>query len=252
VESDLCEREPVTIDKPMAKVQFGSGVAAISGRVAGTVFARNRGGAYMRRFSVPVNKRTTAQQAVRQRFAESSGQWMLLPAGMRAAWESWASTHPVRDRFGASLILTGHQAFCAVANNAALAGEPGAYDSPPPAPTFKQPVMEGMGSINASPVVVTSWTTGTTFLAGDIIVIWASPPVSPGVRFTFDKLKLVAVIQMPYGLAPHDPGPDFGAEYAAVFGGTENAVGKKIVFHSLSYSNGQLGTPIDVEALIID
>src|SRR5439155_18595087 len=58
-------RRPRAGQKPtMAKVQFGSGVAYISGRIAGTVHARNKGGSYIRRFSVPINPATGFQQGV--------------------------------------------------------------------------------------------------------------------------------------------------------------------------------------------
>src|SRR5690606_27930634 len=53
------------------KVQFsGLGVVAGSGKIQGTVAARNRSGAYLRVKVTPVNPQTTYQQAARQRLTQ--------------------------------------------------------------------------------------------------------------------------------------------------------------------------------------
>ena len=102
----------------MAKVQFGSGVAYMSGRVAGTVYSRNKGGSYIRRFSVPVNASTLFQQGVRSSLAAASSAWRDLTPSVQQAWVAWASTHPVIDRLGAAIQLTGQQAFVQANRNA--------------------------------------------------------------------------------------------------------------------------------------
>ena len=128
----------------MAKVQFGSGVAYISGRIAGTVHARNRGGSYIRRFSVPVNPSTTFQQQIRSSLATASAAWRNLSAGVQLAWGAWAETHPVIDRLGAAIKLSGAQAFVAVNRNAFSAGLGAlSIEVPPLEPVYEYPFEAG-------------------------------------------------------------------------------------------------------------
>ena len=53
----------------MALIKTGPAVAVISGSVGGTVFSRNKGGAYMRNRSIPVNPQSAAQVVVRAAMA---------------------------------------------------------------------------------------------------------------------------------------------------------------------------------------
>ncbi len=63
-----------------------------SGKLAGMVFARNRGGAYVRRYVTPLNPSTAKQRAVRERFALRANEWQQLSEDARAAWNEYAGT----------------------------------------------------------------------------------------------------------------------------------------------------------------
>jgi len=63
-----------------------------SGKLAGMVFARNRGGAYVRRYVTPLNPSTSKQRAVRERFALRASEWQQLDEGTRAGWHEYANT----------------------------------------------------------------------------------------------------------------------------------------------------------------
>jgi len=63
-----------------------------SGKLAGMVFARNRGGAYVRRYVTPLNPSTSKQRAVRERFALRANEWQQLGEDARAAWHEYANT----------------------------------------------------------------------------------------------------------------------------------------------------------------
>ncbi len=95
----------------MAKIKLGPMAAQISGSIAGTVFSRNRGGTYIRNRAIPTDPNTSAQQNVRAILASQSQSWADLTDAQRAAWENWASQNPVIDVLGASILLSGHQAF---------------------------------------------------------------------------------------------------------------------------------------------
>lgn len=63
-----------------------------SGKLAGMVFARNRGGAYVRRYVTPLNPSSAKQRAVRERFALRANEWQQLSEVSRAAWHEYANT----------------------------------------------------------------------------------------------------------------------------------------------------------------
>jgi hypothetical protein len=92
----------------MAKVKYGSNVNSISGTIDGNVYSRNRYGGYVRRWANPVNPNTSRQVAVRSVFRQLSELWSnTLTSTQRTAWDLYASSVSVLDRFGASIYLTG-------------------------------------------------------------------------------------------------------------------------------------------------
>lgn len=95
----------------MAKFTPGPAVAGISGSTGGTVFSRNRYGAYMRYRAIPVNPSTVYQQVQRSVIGALSQQWQGLDEENRKAWVTWAQNNPISDSLGFQQILTGHVAF---------------------------------------------------------------------------------------------------------------------------------------------
>lgn len=90
-----------------------------SGSIAGTTWSHNRGGQYTRNRRTPViGTRTPRQGVVKGNFAEASRLWQTLSSADQNAWTSFANAHPIVDRLGQSIKLTGHQFFVRV--NAAL------------------------------------------------------------------------------------------------------------------------------------
>lgn len=97
----------------MALFRPGPAVAAISGSVGGTVFARNRFGAYMRNRTTPVNPQSTRQVAARTRIGFLAEQWRETPvtAAMRTAWGVYASGISMQNKLGDDIAITGFNAF---------------------------------------------------------------------------------------------------------------------------------------------
>ncbi|KKL73251.1 hypothetical protein LCGC14_2076760, partial [marine sediment metagenome] len=62
----------------MAIITPGPTVAAISGSIGGTVYSRNRGGAYIRNRAIPVDPNTSFQINVRAILAAQSQNWADL------------------------------------------------------------------------------------------------------------------------------------------------------------------------------
>jgi len=225
----------------MAKIQFGSGIAAISGRSAGTVYSHGKAGAYIRRFSVPTNKSSPAQQLARQRLATGSAAWRALTAPLKDAWESWAKSNTVVDRLGASILLTGHQAYCAVAANMSLVGLTLGVAGPPAPPAFNTPVLNGLvTTLNSEGVIAIQ--VGCDMLENDVMVIAATPPYSPGKTRVSNLVRVIEVQPAPGALQPGDNLELTPGNYEAVHGNLTTAIGSIVTFEGRFYSNGLLST----------
>ena len=92
----------------MALIKTSALVSEISGKVGGNVFARNRGGSYVRKFAVPLNPKTPAQSKQRSRLAFVSNAWKSLSAADKEGWAAAAllAFRRVTNRLGESTSLT--------------------------------------------------------------------------------------------------------------------------------------------------
>jgi len=96
----------------MALIKLGALVSNISGSIGGTTFARNRGGAYIRNRTVPLNPQSVRQTAVRQLFGQLSNVWSTtLTAAQRTAWETYAANVPLVNALGESRNVSGINMF---------------------------------------------------------------------------------------------------------------------------------------------
>lgn len=96
----------------MALLKLGPLVAGVSGKIGGTVFARNRGGSYARAHTVPINPATARQNFVRSNLADLAQLWTTtLTAAQRAAWELYASNVSINNRLGEARNLTGQNMY---------------------------------------------------------------------------------------------------------------------------------------------
>lgn len=212
----------------------------MSGRIAGTVHSHNRGGSYVRRFSIPVNGATQFQQNVRGNLADASQAWRSLLDEQRAAWVAWASTHPVINRLGASIILTGQQAYVALNRNG-FSADLGAnfYDVPPPDPAFQFP-------FEASFVIDADATGSALTLESTVqpsvnttAQVFASPPLSAGRTFAKDKSKFIGTLNI---LAATAVPATWSIETMWVnrFGTySTELIDKKLIVAVRTFSNGQ-------------
>lgn len=93
----------------MAKFLAGPMASEIKGSSGGTVFSRNRGGAYIRSRVKGVNPNTPKQRAVRANFGSLSKGWGVdLGATDRDAWTFFGQGNPVVNSLGQSIILSGN------------------------------------------------------------------------------------------------------------------------------------------------
>jgi hypothetical protein len=93
----------------MALVKYGNGVAAMSGKVAGNVHARNKAGAYVRSWAKPTSTPTIKQSQNRARFGNQSALWGSLTSSQRDGWNSAAPGTQLLNRLGDPYVPTGRQ-----------------------------------------------------------------------------------------------------------------------------------------------
>lgn len=96
----------------MALVKLGPMVTEARGSIGGTVFARNRGGAYIRARTVGVNPQTTRQTAIRALLGDLASYWSsTLTAAQRAAWNLYAANVPLINSLGEPRNVSGQNMF---------------------------------------------------------------------------------------------------------------------------------------------
>lgn len=95
----------------MALLKLGGGISELRGSIGGTVFARNRSGAYARNRTKPVDPCSSRQVSVRAIMTMMYGMWALLTAAQRTAWSTFANNVTVSNRLGESITLSGFNMF---------------------------------------------------------------------------------------------------------------------------------------------
>lgn len=104
----------------MAIMLPGPLAGAISGKVGGVVFSHNRGGAYVKSLTIPVDPNTQSQQEVRSILATQSASWADQSDALRASFQNWAVQNPVINALGRSILLSGQQAWVQLQSRLAL------------------------------------------------------------------------------------------------------------------------------------
>lgn len=227
----------------MAKVLFTAVVAEMRGKLAGTVFTRNRGGAVARTKVSPSNNRTNARQIVRTNLASISALWRTLTQGQQDGWAAMAPFYSKTDAFGNKKSLSGQQLF--VSSNATLAmvGIAPRFDAPlfEPSGYTGTPDMNVVATGTGSPLVEAVFTTVTAD-ANVKFLVRATPVMSAGINNPTGRFKLVA-----FGVAD-GANTNITVLYTDVYGAPKP--GGKIFFEIVPYNEttGQQGVPFVVVA----
>jgi hypothetical protein len=162
----------------------------MSGSIAGTTYAHNRGGPYARRRATPVNPSSTKQQAIRNILATCSAAWAGLTDAQRAAWTDWAALNPVVNSLGQSQQLTGHQAFNQLNTIRGLSAL--APNTTPPAGTGPAQ-LETASATLTNPTTVAITFTPTPLAAGQRLAVWATLPSTAGRNPNRNQARLVGI-----------------------------------------------------------
>lgn len=228
----------------MAKILFTAFLADMRNKVNGTVFSKNRYGAYARTKVTPVNPQTTSQQAARSRLSTASQAWRGLTEEQRQSWIDAAPNFPFSDIFGNSKILSGQALYVKLNSNLALVGASSINSAPLPE---SLPAVEGTSVAaddSANTVIVT--TDPDPVPSAMFLVIFATPNITPGRSFVKNQFRFVQAF--PAAAA----GPyDISAAWTALFGDpvTDQKVFVKCFL--VHEDSGQAGIPVQAQTIVI-
>jgi hypothetical protein len=227
----------------MAKVTFTAMVADVKGKLAGTVFSKNRAGNYVRTKVTPSNARTTAQQAVRGFMTTLAQGWRALGASSCAAWNAAAAVDAVKTKDGNAIHLTGMQYYMELNRN--LAEISATTITSPPA----------VGGTVAMTSIAVSATKGTPSLsvtfapaatASEKIILYATEGLGPGQNFFKNKYRKIGVLTSSDS-SPFDALADYTAKY-----GTIPTAGYKIgvMMRSVKIATGRAGGKMSATCIV--
>lgn len=176
----------------MALIKLTAIVDNISGKLNGTVFAKNKGGNYMRSKSKPSNPKTAAQMAVRAQFGAISAAWKNLTESARSAWRESASSFPYINRLGDTKILSGFALHQKLNTNLDLIGESALTFPPEPkSPVNFSSVILAVSKEGVDDHLFNITAPLAAVDANSMTLIFATPPLSHGVENYENKLRLI-------------------------------------------------------------
>lgn len=107
----------------MARVQTGSIVTDIRGKLGGTIFQGNRFGLVMKNKSAIVNKVSLNQSRRRAALSSISSNWQKLSDAQRNSWSQWSQYQGLKHGTFKSRIMSGQHAYIQVNQYLAMLGE---------------------------------------------------------------------------------------------------------------------------------
>mgnify|MGYP000134250108 CR=1 FL=1 len=174
----------------MAIFKPGPAIGQISGRIGGSVFSHNRGGAYIRNGAIPTRVTTPYAEAAKNRLAVFSAAWAGLSTADQLAWKLWATQNPITNRLGDQITLSGHGAYVQLNTTIDLAGGTPIDIPPVVAPPTALLTLTPDYSI-ANPVEIAY--TATPVGASNVVFSEVAISDNPGVQYVRNLFKLVDV-----------------------------------------------------------
>lgn len=179
----------------MALINPGVGASAISGKLGGQVFARNKGGAYVRNQGATINPQTPAQTAVRSAFGTLATRWQGLTDAERLAWKVYADNTPVPGRFQ-PILLSGLSMYQKCNVGRTLAGFT-VVDA--------APLIFGLYPLDVNAIGLDPAAAGNPTITFDetdpwadnpasALLVYVSPPVQPTINFYKGKYGFIGAV----------------------------------------------------------
>ncbi len=226
----------------MAKFTPGAIISEVSGKIAATIFTRNRGGAIIRNRRTPINRRSVSQSVRRQGLGNLASSWRGLTQTQRNSWNNATGNFPYQNTLGETKFLSGSQLYIQFNQNLLLLNI--AIITTAPAP-FAFSVFTTTLSAAAVPTLSLAYTP-TPMDALNNLAVYATPNLSPGInspnrsRFRYLENILAAAVSP----------ADLLATYQALFG--DPVLGQKIFVEVRPIStSGQGGTVLRASAIVV-
>ena len=169
----------------------GPTIAAASGSIGGTVFSRNRYGAYVRNRAIPVSPNTEYQAAAKDYLAQASQNWRALDAAVRLQWATWAASNPVTDNLGQQQILQGNAAYVQLATRMLQMGQ--ALPTAPPTAAAPAALVTFISTWDAGAAGMAITFTATPLGATERLWMYAAVTNSPARTYIRNLRKLVTI-----------------------------------------------------------
>ena len=180
----------------MALIKLTAVVDNISGKLNGSVFARNKDGHYIRSKSNPTNPQTEKQNLVRSLLSGVSTEWRNLSQGQREAWKGASQDFPYQNKLGDTKNYSGFNLF--VKHNQNLknydASSPTLASPIPPAPTIPPFSVTGSIGLDSLGSAITLAEVEMNFSErspNTVFLIYATPVISHGVSNFRNRLRLI-------------------------------------------------------------
>lgn len=221
----------------MAKIKLTAFLADIRGKVSGTVFSKNRGGAYARTKVSPINAQTTRQSAVRSQLTSFAQSFRSLTAAQIASWNNAVSNFTNTDVFGDVKTPSGINLYTKLNMNLAQVSVSPISD--PPLPSAVPSVDSLALTANGTSPALSLAFTPTPVPADTAFIVEATAPVSAGKSFVKSEYRQISFINA----AATSPANLLTA-YAAKFG---NPITGQKIFVRVTPVNkltGQRGLPL--------
>lgn len=212
----------------MALIKLGTLVSDIRGAVGGTIFSRNKGGAYARKNTAPTNANTAPQAAARAIFGAISTAWRSLTAAQQNAWNVAAPSFPYTDIFGDPREYSGRDLFVKLNSQIRLVNPAASLLAVPPAAV----AMTAIGTLTMAITATTAEFTingGVDLPVGQTVLVYASAPKSTGVRSinSAGNFRQIGAFTTTAGVG------DFFTAYEAAFGAP--VVGQRIFIKTKTF-----------------
>lgn len=173
----------------MAKIKFTAFLADMRNKLNGSVFARNRGGAYVRTKVTPLNPQSIAQVGARNLLTSLAQNFRSLSQEQITAWNEATNQWQTTDVFGDGVSPTGLALYVRLNANITNAG--GTLLTSPPAP---------VGAASLNDLSLTATVTGSvydlTFLPASVpadhtMYIESTAMLSPGISNANSKFRFI-------------------------------------------------------------
>lgn len=193
----------------MALIVSGGLAPTVSGKVGNAVWARNRGGAYIRNFAKPTNPSTPLQAAVRATFASLVALWQTLTVNVRNDFAAAAANVNNPNRVGLTSNPPPLALFQQINVGRVAAGLPPVVVAPPTPLTFDWGVdaCTVVESPTSAGDIVIDFTSGTPWTTdGGGLLVYVSSAQSPNINFFKGPFQFFGVINGNTATPPTSPG----------------------------------------------